>query len=96
MPFNFIFKAIIYFKNRKVRTPCTLKVTDKELKKLKLYLKMSGIQNYSVDSENKETQIVDLKDKVVIIEDLDVDTDELKTERSILEDLMNGENSWNK
>ena len=84
----------IYFKNRKVRTPCTLEVTDKEIIKLQISLKMADIQHYSVKLLNKDEefkQIIDFTDHEVVIEELDWDPDKNEKSKTILEKLMNGE-----
>lgn len=85
---------IIYIKNRKVRTPCILDVTDREIVKIRLALKMAGIENYSVEpipknDDDDEIKIYMSDNKEVNIEELDFESnDESKT---ILEKLMNGE-----
>ncbi len=86
----------IYFKNRKVRTPVTLEVTDRDLKNLHVVLRMAGVQNYEVVlEENKRIEKVDVvidENKHVIIEELKVEENEPLT---ILEELMrNGEKRW--
>ena len=84
----------IYFKNRKVRTPVTLEVTDDDLKKLHIALRMAGVQNYEVvlEEKNKTVKKVDIvidENKHVIIEEFEV---EEKDPSTILEELMrNGE-----
>lgn len=83
----------IYFKNRKVRTPCTLEVTDREFERLQLSLKMADIQHYSVEDINKDIdldKLLDLDNKEVIIEELEFESDNEKT-KTILEKLMNGD-----
>lgn len=83
----------IYFKNRKVRTPCTLEITNKEFIKLRLSLKMADIQDYELVSfikkSEKETDanVLD-NDKEVVIEEIDFDNNKTET---ILDKLMNGE-----
>lgn len=89
----------IYFKNRKVRTPVTLEVTDADLKKLHIALRMADVQNYEVvfKEKNKIEEKVDMvidENKHVIIEELEVGENEPST---ILEELMrNGEEKWSK
>jgi hypothetical protein len=83
----------IYFKNRKVRTPATLEVTDDDLKNLHIALRMSDIQNFEIvleDEYEKEekVEIVIDENKNVIIEELEAEEDS----STILEELMrNGE-----
>lgn len=50
----------IRFKNRKVRTPVTLEVTETELKQLKTSMNMADIQNWHVkDKAGKKEEIID-------------------------------------
>jgi len=87
---------IIYFKNRKVRTPVTLEITDKEVDKLRIALKMADITDFSVESlPSKETSkeiknnfVVGLEDVGAVIEELDSETS-LSEQKTILEKLMN-------
>jgi hypothetical protein len=86
----------IYFRNRKVRTPCTIEVTDKEIENLRLTLKMTDIQKYSVQTvEDKEDiPTTYLGDEEVVIEELDFESDEVISDekpKTILEKLMNGD-----
>lgn len=83
----------VYIRNRKVRTPCTVEVTDKEIVNLKKILKMTGIEHFSVKSlDIKEDAIsFDFKDKEVVIEELDVVNEESEKPKTILEKLMNGD-----
>jgi len=87
----------IYFRNRKVRTPCTIEVTDKEIVNLQLTLKMTDIQHYSVQSvESRENiPLTYIGDEQVVIEEIDFESDEEDTNekpKTILEKLMNGDN----
>lgn len=84
----------LYFKNRKVRTPCTIEVTDKEIAQLQPTLKMLDIQKYSVKSmskEGEEKSVVDVNTKEVVIEELDFESSKDESSKTILEKLMNGE-----
>ena len=87
----------IYFKNRKVRSPCILEVTDRELESLRLTLIMTGIQHYSI--EDKSVDVINSKNEEIIIEELNF-TDsnsnsnkkyEDEEPKTILDNLMNGE-----
>lgn len=90
---------IIYFKNRKVRTPVTLEVTDSDLKSLEIAFKMADIQDFEIVIENlnikkqSDDEIINFdEDKEIIIEELEIEKDAPKT---ILERLMrNGEKEW--
>lgn len=42
----------IFFKNRKIRTPVELSITDDELKYLKVEMKIKGIQNWNIKTED--------------------------------------------
>lgn len=91
------YNKFIYFKNRKVRTPVVLQVTNDDIKKLDVILRMADIQEFEIILENeleKEEQndIIIEENKNIIIEELDI-----KEEPStILEELMrNGEKPWN-
>jgi len=82
----------IFFKNKKIRTPASLKVTESELKQLLVSFKMSDIQNYDIFLDNKpkaEVEVQIYENKNVIIEELDLEDTEPS---SILEELIrNGE-----
>ena len=58
----------IEFKNRLIRTPVNIEVTDKELSQLIPYLKMLNIEQYYTKS-NKKTE----NDQEVKIETLNID-----------------------
>lgn len=79
-----------HFRNREVRTPVEIEVTDQELKTLTIAFKMADIQTYTIKSKEKTKKtdpIIDLENKEVLIEELDLeDTEEEK--KSILEKLM--------
>jgi len=79
-------KSII-FKNRKVRTPVKLIVSDSELKALKVKMKMAAIQNWKVGAIKKEekSEIIDYdyeEPKEVIVEELETEP------KTTLEKLM--------
>jgi hypothetical protein len=79
-------KSII-FKNRKVRTPVELIVSDSELKALKVKMKMADIQNWKVGVIKKEekSEIIDYdyeEPKEVIVEELETEP------KTTLEKLM--------
>lgn len=86
----------LYYKNRKVRTPVTLfDIDETDLIGLRTALKMSDIQDFSIEEikvEKLKSEIdvvIDIPDnKEVVIEELDIESSEPKT---ILEKLMNGE-----
>jgi len=81
----------IYFKNRKVRTPAVLQITDKDLPILTVALKLADVKEYEVveeEEEYKEDEVIDPiseEDKEIIIEELDYQDDEPK---SLLEEFM--------
>ena len=67
----------INFKNREIRTPVNIEVTEKELRILHTSLRLAGINDFKVETviDNKHT-IIDKpilieEDKKVIIEELD-------------------------
>lgn len=68
----------IHFKNRKVRTPVTLEVTDSELKQIQVSMKMSDVQNWKLyDKPGKKEEIIEDNDVItqeVVIEELEDDT----------------------
>lgn len=78
----------IYFRNRKIRTPVTLNVTDAELKHLKVAMKMADVQNWKVEiPTNKKDEVIDYdyeEPTDCVIEELE-DEEEPKT---ILEGFM--------
>jgi len=82
---------MIRFRNRQVRTPVILEVTDAEISNLKIALKMADIHNYSVQiiplKGNKYKAVLDLEDVEVVIEELDLNSDSLEPD-TILEKLM--------
>lgn len=67
----------IHFKNREIRTPVNIEVTEKELRNLHTSLRLAGITNFKVETiiDNKHTiidnPILIEEEKRVIIEDLD-------------------------
>ena len=82
---NYIGK-IIYFKNRELRSPVTIEVTEKELTHLKIVLKMSDIRNYSIEMKIYKPKIE--YEKQIIIEELNTKKEDPKT---ILNKLINKE-----
>ncbi|MFW9871515.1 MAG: hypothetical protein ACFFG0_00225 [Candidatus Thorarchaeota archaeon] len=85
---------IIYFKNREVRTPVTIEVTDDELKKLHIALRMADVQNFTITENKVDTKKEDIT--IIIDESKDIVIEELeeveKEPSTILEELMrNGE-----
>jgi len=77
----------ITFRNRKVRTPVTLEVSDSDLKAMLIHMRMSDIKNWRVeDIKDEKTEVIDYdyaEPNEVIIEELE--DDEPST---ILEKLM--------
>jgi len=71
--------SFVYYKNRKVRTPVTIEVDNKELKSLIQSLRMAGIQKYTISpiKEKKEVLVKEViieeleEEKEVIIEELE-------------------------
>lgn len=87
----------IYFKNRKVRTPTVIEVTDSDLKTIHITLKMADVQDFEIVLEedcNKKKEDIDIppnEDKIVVIEELE-EVDEIIGPSTILEEYMrNGE-----
>lgn len=81
----------IRFKNRKVRTPVTLLVSDSDLKFLRIQMKMADIQKWRIETkiDEKEKQVIDydlINKSEIVIEELN---EEPKT---ILEKYMKDEN----
>jgi len=84
----------IRFKNRKVRTPVILEVTDRDLRSLKPVLKMYDIKNIEIidpktqQKDEKPPEIPETKE--VAIEELE-DVIESDNPKTILEKLMKGD-----
>ena len=85
----------IRFKNRQVRTPVILEVTDRDLRGLKPVLKMYDIKDIEIidlknetSEEEKQPEIPETKE--VAIEELE-DVIETENPKTILEKLMKGE-----
>jgi tmRNA-binding protein len=82
---------LIFFKNRKVRTPFELDLTEHELEIFKVSLHLAGVEEYSVneikktDDDVEESIIIPQKEEVVI-EDLNID--EIDEPTTILEKLL--------
>jgi hypothetical protein len=81
---------MIFFKNRKIRSPFELELTKHELDRFKISLHQAGVEEYSV-SEIKETDDVEEtmfipQREEVVIEDLNID--EMDEPISILEKLL--------
>lgn len=76
----------INFRNRKVRTPVTLNVTDVELKNLKIQMRMADIQIWELKEKiSDNVGVVDddyVESSEVIIEELE------KEPSTVLEKLM--------
>jgi len=75
--------SFVYYKNRKLRTPVNIEVEIKELKSLVQYLRMTGIQEYTIvpvplHKKMLEKEIlfdIDVEeDKEVVIEELEEPT----------------------
>lgn len=86
---------VLRFKGRQIRTPVDIKVTEKDLKVLKVILLASDIKDYKLVNEKHKDSIPDLVLEVV---EENVIVEELKVEDSpttILEKLIrNGEDEW--
>lgn len=80
----------IHFKNRKLRTPVNLRVTDEELKQLKVEMKMAGVEKWKIDNIRENIVTEEVKCNYDVCEPK---IEKLETEAStILEKLMkNGE-----
>ena len=67
-------KSII-FKNRKIRTPVSLEVSDTELKALKVVMHMVGIKDWKISTPKiQEDEVVDYdfyEADVVVVEELE-------------------------
>jgi len=68
----------INFRNRKVRTPVTLIVSDSELKSLEIQMRMVDITNWNVKhiSKLEETEVIDYdyaESSEVVIEELEAE-----------------------
>lgn len=75
----------INFKNRKVRTPVTLTISDSELKSLRIHMKMADIQNWKVENiSDEKTEVIDYD----YAEPNEVIIEELEEPKTILEKLM--------
>jgi len=76
----------ITFRNRKVRTPVTLTVSERDLKALQIHMKMADIRQWRVENiPEKGTEVIDYdyaEPKEVIIEELEAEP------KTILEKLM--------
>jgi hypothetical protein len=85
---------VLRFKGRQIRTPVDIKVTEKDLKVLKVILLASDIKNYKLVDEEYKDPIpdLDLEDDIeenVIVEELEIGD----SPTTILEKLIrNGEN----
>jgi len=67
----------IFYKNRQVRTPVNIEITEKELKGLYTSLRLAGITKFNVETiigDNHtiiDQPILVEEDKKVVVEDLD-------------------------
>lgn len=81
---------LIFFNNRKIRTPFELELTDHELDKFKVALHAAGVEDYSVnkikDKDDVEEAILIPQKEEVVIEDLEID--EINEPKTILEKLL--------
>jgi len=91
---------LIFFKNRKIRSPFILEVVDTDLELLRSTMTSSAIDNYSIEeikekNDNDVWEEVITKEKVVVVEDLYTEQDEEEEPSTILgkllRDAKNGE-----
>ena len=84
----------IYYKNRKVRTPVIIEVTDQELRNIKPVLKIADIRDIEIINPNKQAKddgVVEIPEaKEVVIEELE-DVVSCEEPKTILEKLMKGD-----
>ena len=87
----------IYYKNRKVRTPVIIEVTDQELRNIKPVLKIADIRDIEIINPNKQAKddgVVEIPEaKEVVIEELE-DVVSCEEPKTILEKLMKGDIEW--
>lgn len=91
---------VIFFKNKKIRTPFVLELIEKDVKLFSMTMASHGIENFVVEEIKQQTgedvweDIITSKDKVVVIEDLY--SDEEKEPSTILEKLLADEKNGEK
>lgn len=91
---------VIFFNNRKIRSPFELELADNEIDLFKLTMTSNGISKYTIediedikeDDKNTWEEIIAVKDAEVVIEDLYIEEDEPNTIlEKLLRDERNGE-----
>jgi hypothetical protein len=88
---------VVFFNNRKIRTPFELELDDSDINLFKFAMNSSGILNYEIeenkpDSENTwEEEILKPLDKDVVIEDLYIEEEPTTILDKLLKDERNGE-----
>lgn len=75
---------VIFFKDKKIRTPFELELTDNEINLFKFAMNSSGISDYNIE-ENKKAdeqtweEMIVTEDKEVVIEDLYIEEEKPNT-----------------
>lgn len=83
---------LLVFRNRAVRTPVKLRVSELELKGVELSIRISGITNYSINLVPEETgEKLVLHSEDLIIEEPLIEELEESNPRAILEELLEDE-----
>ena len=91
---------LIFFKNKKIRSPFILEVADTELELLRSTMTSSAISNYSIEEikekdDNDVLEDIVIKEKVIVVEDLYTEQDEEEEPSTLLgkliKDAKNGE-----
>ena len=85
--------VLLVFRNRVVRTPVKLRVSELELKGVELSIRTSGIINYSVNLVTEETRekLVLHSEDLIVEEPLIEELEEINKPRTILEELLEDE-----
>ena len=91
---------VIFFKNRKIRTPFVLELTEGEVKLFHMTMTSHGIEKYEIEEIKQNTdedvwEEVITKDKEVVIEELYSNQD-FKEPSTILEKLLADEKNGEK
>ena len=69
----------IVFKERIVRTPVHLMVTDKDFRLLEVQLRLQGITNYELVEDNKKTEPIIEEVKIKLYEEKEIPEDKADT-----------------
>lgn len=88
---------VVFFNNRKIRTPFEIELADSDINLFKFAMNSSGISDYTIEDFKEQTEdtweneILKPVDKDVVIEDLYIEEEPNTILEKLLRDERNGE-----